>query len=195
MTFPAVLLGSVMGFALVTDLRTRKIPNRLILAGLALALGWQFAGPEGNWTFDAASPGAVGPLGGLVAFFVMLIAFLPLYALRVMGAGDVKLLAVVAAFFGASTSAWAHLIGLALCVLVAGGVLAVLRMAIAGTGAAAISNLRKLIVGHSARLAGLPAPVFDPQTDSADRMPYAIAIAAGTVLYVGAKWSGWLKFL
>ena len=191
----ALGLAAVLAGACVEDLRSRRIPNRVILAGLALALGWQIAGVPGRWTFDPVAPGSVGLVGGLAAFLAMLVAFLPFYALRIMGAGDVKLLAVVAAFFGVSTSAWTQLPGLALSVLVAGGLLALLRMVVARNAAVVLANVRTILVGVRARVAGTPGAGFDPATASADRMPYAFAILAGTVFYAGAKWSGWLKVL
>jgi prepilin peptidase CpaA len=192
---PATLLASILGLALVTDIRARRIPNRLILAGLLLALGWHALGPPGNWTFDGFAPGSVGIVGGIVAFIATALAFLPLYALRIMGAGDVKLLAVVAAFFGVTVSAWTQLVGLSLCVLAAGGLFAMVRVALSGNGAAVAANVRILLMGYFSRATGMPGPNFDPRTDSADRMPYAFAIAAGTVFYTVAKWSGLLQVL
>jgi prepilin peptidase CpaA len=191
----ALALATVLVAACVQDLRRRRIPNRLILVGLAAAVVWQALGAEGRWAFDADRPGAVGLVGGGAALLAMLVGFFPLYALRIMGAGDVKLLAVVAAFFGASADAWLQLPALALCVLVAGGVLSVARMAIAGTGAAVLGNVRLVMTGYFARLSGVPGPSFDARTDSVDRMPYAFAILAGTFFYVAGTWSGWLTVL
>jgi prepilin peptidase CpaA len=192
---PAMLVGGVLAAAITADVRTRKIPNRLVAGGLVLALLWQVTGPAGNWTFDPVAPGAVGLLGALAAFGVMLVGFLPLFAWRVMGAGDVKLIACIGAFFGMTGDAWAHLAGLALSILLAGGVLALARIALSRNASVVFSNVRVMLGGLSARIAGIPGPVFDAHADSADRMPYAVAIATGTTLYVVAKWSGWLKFL
>src|SRR5215472_10249388 len=77
--------------AAVYDLRFRRIPNWLVLAGLALGLatnaalsGWQglrFAGG--------------GFLAGFGVYFI-------LYLLHAMGAGDAKLMAAIGSIAGAS---------------------------------------------------------------------------------------------
>ncbi len=101
-------------------------------------------------------------------------------------------MSVVGAFFGASADAWTQLLGVSIFVLAAGGVLALLRMAFSGSGAAVFANLRLILVGFSGRFHGAAGPDFDPQTDSADRMPYAIAIAMGTFAYLLGIWTGWI---
>jgi prepilin peptidase CpaA len=125
----------------------------------------------------------------------LLAGFMPFYMLRIMGAGDVKLMSVVGAFFGASTGAWVQLIGVSLFVLATGGLLAVVRMLYSRSSTAVLGNLRLMFSGYTGRMLGMPAPTFDARTDSADRMPYAVAIAAGTILYLVAKWAGWIKWI
>jgi prepilin peptidase CpaA len=191
----ATLLSATLVSACITDLRSRRIPNRLVAVGLGVALTWQALGVPGRWAFDALEPGAVGVAGGLVAALALLVGFFPLYALRIMGAGDVKLLAVVGAFMGASADAWIQLPGLALFVLAAGGVLSLARMAVSGNGAAVLANVRLILTGHLASLVGMPGPRFDARVDSVDRMPYAFAILSGTAAYAGVKWSGLLAAL
>ena len=71
------------------DLRTGKIPNSIIAAGLACGLfgGFIRNGPAGEIT---ALLGAAEPLLFLIIFFY----------LHMMGAGDIKLLSVAGAFTG-----------------------------------------------------------------------------------------------
>lgn len=192
---PLVLLLSLLFAAIVSDIRTRRIPNTLILTGWALAFGWHLLGPSGDWTFDPARPGAAGIFGALAGLFALLLCFLPFYALRIMGAGDVKLMSVVGAFFGASVDAWTQLVGVSLFVLASGGILALARIAFSRNGAAVLANLRIIFAGYAARASRMPGPSFDGRTDTADRMPYAVAIATGTLLYLVAKWAGWIKIL
>jgi len=74
------------------DLRARRVPNWLVLTGLVLAVALMGLGPvralAPDWR-DAL-------LGGAIGFAV----FLPLYALRWMGAGDVKFFAVAGLLCG-----------------------------------------------------------------------------------------------
>jgi len=190
-----VLLLFLLLWAIVTDLRARRIPNSVILAGWALAIAWHLISPEGAWTFDPVRPGSVGVLGAVFGLVALLLAFMPFYALRIMGAGDVKLMSVVGAFFGASVDAWTQLVGVSLFVLAAGGILSLVRIALSRNAAAVFANLRLIFMGYAARAARMPGPTFDGRTDSADRMPYALAIATGTLSYVVAKWAGWITIL
>lgn len=68
------------------DIRWRKIPNWLVLAALAAGL------TGGLWR--RGLPGLVATIGG---FVLALIIYFPLYLLRGIGAGDVKLMAALGA--------------------------------------------------------------------------------------------------
>jgi prepilin peptidase CpaA len=87
-----VVLVALLIVAAVIDWRTYRIPNWLTVGGMVFGL-----------LYNAASHGLMAgllpALGGLGIGLAML---LPLYALRVMGAGDVKLMAMVGAFLGSS---------------------------------------------------------------------------------------------
>ena len=84
----AILLA-LLAVALLSDIRERRIPNRLVVTGLLLGLAghvW-FAG-SGGLTIAAS--------GALVG----LLCLLPFYILGGLGAGDVKLMAMCGAFLG-----------------------------------------------------------------------------------------------
>ncbi|QGZ61699.1 A24 family peptidase [Paraburkholderia acidisoli] len=75
----------------VCDVRSRRVPNALVLAGFVAAL--------------AAACARAGPLhidlgAALVAAALGFVALLPFYLLRVMGAADVKVFAVLGAWCG-----------------------------------------------------------------------------------------------
>ncbi len=85
----------------ISDLRTHKIPNRLILCGLVWALMCRL--------FPASLPPFIlrVPESGFDAVFGFLIPVLllgPLAVLRMIGGGDVKLLAVIGLQLGAGNS-------------------------------------------------------------------------------------------
>lgn len=120
----------------------------------------------------------------------MLLFFFPLYLLRVLGAGDVKLLAFVGGALGVRSEHWSHLVGVSLSVLVAGGLLALIRTFSGGRSALVFSNLRLIVAGWMLRTRGMPGPRFDPASDTADRLPYAYAITAGVSVYITASSSG-----
>lgn len=109
--FSVVALMAILLAALIFDLRKRRIPNSLVLAGLALAIvlaipaGWQGLGRL--------------MLGALSGFFI----FFPVYFWGAMGAGDVKLISVVGAFLGMH-----HLLFAVALILLAGGALALIYL-------------------------------------------------------------------
>ena len=75
--------------AVLTDIRMKRIPNGLIGTGLLLALGFQIS----QWGIL----GVILFLGGL-GFPILLLW--GLYYFRMLGAGDLKLFAVLGAFLG-----------------------------------------------------------------------------------------------
>jgi prepilin peptidase CpaA len=156
--------------AAVTDLALRKIPNTLVLSGLLLALVLQgLAGPPQAmlWSWLA---------GALTGFFL----FLPLYLLRGMAAGDVKLMAMVGAFAGP-----AQALDIALLSFAAGGVLGLLLMAASGQLRRGLANLGAMLYPLLLRMAGVPLmPVPLQPGQSVGGMPYGVAVAFGTLAVV-----------
>ncbi|WP_312433820.1 A24 family peptidase [Janthinobacterium sp.] len=159
--------------AAVSDLMRRKIPNRLVLAGLlaALALHGTLGAP--STLLDCA--------GGMATGFFL---FLPLYLLRGMAAGDVKLIAMVGAF----AAPWPTL-QICFATFVLGGLMAVLIVSWQGNWRTCLRNLRQLLWPLMARTAGLP-PASTPLHGRASvgNMPYGLAIALGTLLVQGSNY-------
>ena len=162
-----VLLLWLVLQAAATDLALRKIPNALVLSGLLLALVLHgVAGPAGRllWSW----------LAGMLAGFFL---FLPLYLLRGMAAGDVKLMAMVGAFTGP-----AQALDIALLSFAAGGVLGLLLMAASGQLRRGLANLGTLLYPLLLRMAGVPLmPVPLRPGQSVGGMPYGVAVALGTL--------------
>jgi prepilin peptidase CpaA len=158
----AALLGCVAAAA-ATDLARRKIPNRLVLCGLCGALALHL--------LPGAASSALTWLGGALTGLLL---FLPLYMLRGMAAGDVKLMAMVGAFCGPAP---ALRIGLATVLI--GALMALSIVAWRGRGRATLARLRFLL---SPRAAAAAAPAA-----SVGGMPYGVAIALGTLLQVAGR--------
>lgn len=77
------------------DLYARRVPNQVLLGILAMAVLWQLAGLIGWVTVTAPSLAQAG-----LAFGLALVVTLPFYAFGWMGAGDVKMLAVLGFVLG-----------------------------------------------------------------------------------------------
>jgi prepilin peptidase CpaA len=163
-----------MVMAIDADVRVRRIPNVLVLLVLSTGLALNVIGPDNGRAGPLAQfPGALGLGSALLGVLVGLALFLPLHLVRAMGAGDVKLLAALGAFLGSI-----EIINVALFVLIAGGVLAVARMLWSGTSRRVLSNVMLALSGL-----GSGKQLFDPATQSVDRMPYALAFAGGLLSY------------
>ena len=149
--------------AAVSDLSRRKIPNRLVLAGLLAAFCLHGALAAPSWLWDS--------LGGMATGFFLL---LPLYLLRGMAAGDVKLIAMVGAFAGPRQT-------LLICfaTFVLGGLMALLLVTWQGSWRVCVRNLHQLLW-----------PLASPPASHASvgNMPYGLAIALGTLLIQGRNY-------
>ena len=167
------LLMLLLLAAAVTDLRSRRIPNTLVLSGICLALGSHALALVAGLT-PLAGAHWWAPLAGLS---VGLLALMPLYLVRALGAGDLKLLAMVGAFVGAPT-----VLIVALYTLLAGGLLSLAVMLGRGVATHTLRNLRYLMTDWALRVRSGQGLAMAPLATTAARLPYAVAISAGTVM-------------
>jgi prepilin peptidase CpaA len=169
------VLALVMVMVVESDVREHRIPNVVVLLLLCAGVILNAVGPgNGREGLFNHFPGALGAGQAMLGALVGLALFLPLYLLRAMGAGDAKLLAALGAFAGP-----VEIISLALSILVAGGLLAVVRMLWTRKSLAVLGNVKLVLAGFG----GGTGRRFDPATQSADRMPYALAFAGGLLAY------------
>jgi prepilin peptidase CpaA len=165
-----VLIG-LLAVAAVSDVRTGRIPNWLVFGGALYALAYNALYP--------VYPRDIGILFALGGLSVGLVAFLPGYLLRVLGAGDVKLMAMVGSFVGT----WAA-VEAVLASLITGGALAVALSLYSGRLPLMLRNVVALFRGNVLTLATAPAGLIVEGGRSAGRMPYGVAIALGTIGYL-----------
>ena len=168
-TLPALLLCSLLAGAVWHDMRSRRIPNGLVFGGALAALLLHAVLTPG-----AGGLGLSAALGGLALGLALL---LPMYMLRALGAGDVKLMAMVGAFIGPQ-----QVLAATLLTLLAGGVLSLLVAACTGLLRQVLANSYRMLFHSLLRgISGGNARLDAPQAASGS-LPYAIAIAAGTAL-------------
>jgi prepilin peptidase CpaA len=150
------------GTAAAWDVTRRRIPNLLVLAGLSAALGLRaVAGwPALGW--------------GLAGAGVALLITFPLFALRGLGGGDVKLFAAVGAFMGP-----AGFFSALLASAIAGGALALAVAIRRGVLLPVLLSVKDLAL-NAATLgkAGERATLDSP---GAVTVPYGAAIALGSL--------------
>ncbi len=151
--------------ACIEDLRRRRIPNWLTFGAAVGAVGLNAlaGGPSG------AGLAVAGWATGAALLF-------PLFALGGMGGGDVKLVAAVGAWLGPFAALW-----VVLYTAVAGGVLAVAIALAHGYLRTAVRNLWGLI-GYWRVVGVRPLPQLTLDQAKGPRVPYALPIAAGTLI-------------
>lgn len=154
----AILFLGLLAWACVSDLRARRIPNVVVL--LLLLAGLLHSVVVGGW-----GAGLARAAGGFGVGFAI---WLPFYLAGALGAGDVKLFAAAAAWFGPIYAAYAA-IASALC----GGLLALAWIVVADP--AGLIRFVGLLPGAATRFR-LSAPT--PAAKRA-RVPYGLAMAAG----------------
>lgn len=151
--------------ACVTDVSSRRVPNVVTFgaAVVGIVLHGVLSGPR-------------GVLFALAGWGLGLLLFLPLFALRGLGGGDVKLLAAFGAFVGPRLVVWSGLYG-----AIAGGVLAVALTLSRGVLGRTVGNVRAILTTW--RLAGVgPVDGFTLDNSASLRLPYAVPLACGLMV-------------
>lgn len=173
------ILMLLLAAAAVSDYRIHRIPNWLVMSGALFGVIYN--------TVLAPYPHAtiLFPLAGLG---LGLLLFLPLYLVRAMGAGDVKLLAMVGAFLGPGDTFLA-----ALASMIVGGVLSIVFVLVRGTARRMFHNLGSLFQLGVLSVAGGSKPNLRIGANtSAGKLPYGVAIAIGTIGYLITDQLGFL---
>jgi prepilin peptidase CpaA len=183
---PIVLLACLLAWAVASDVRSRRIPNKLVVLGLLAGLTLQAAVTPGAGLFSEPF-GALGLLKASAGMVLGLVLLLPMYALGAMGAGDVKLMAMLGAFLGPL-----DILGAGLSSVLAGGLLALLVALFQGSLRKVTANVKVMVLGSVLRGMSGGSARIDAPLAATGQLPYAVAIAAGTVSYLLlTRYFGW----
>lgn len=157
-------LAALLGTAVWFDLRFRRIPNALTVAGLVVALLLRSVSGGGSLADGFAGAG-----------LAVVLALLP-FAFGLLGGGDVKLLGAVGGFMGAK-----HLFGALLAIAIVGGVLALVealrRRAVLGVVSRSVAAVKHLM------LFGRFGVGLTLESPEAITIPYGVAIAVGSLAW------------
>jgi prepilin peptidase CpaA len=165
----AATLAAATGCAAWSDIRDRRVSNRLNLAILVLGLAWRAT------TLDAGT--VVLGVGGAAVGIALL--FVP-FALGWVGAADAKLLAAIGAWLGPFDTALAGTLG-----LVGGGVLAVALSIAAGRGVVR-DVFRNVYIGLMTMLVARSTPAV-PARGRELTVPLAVPLAVAALAVFVAR--------
>ena len=160
---------AVLFSAAVTDLRTREIPNGLVLVVLTLGMILQLLSGRGMLWLTLLIAGLIFVVG------------VGLARIHVIGGGDVKMIAALSVLFPA-----ALVPALLLCIALAGGVLSLFYL-----GAAWLVQHRFAVPGEASPPANNFARIVQIEMGrmrANEPMPYGVAIFAGatSLILIGA---------
>jgi prepilin peptidase CpaA len=163
---PKVIMTIVLlVICVVTDLRLKKVLNSVLSAAAVIAIAAILVidGRSGLWP----------AFGSLVAAIVFA---LPLYVLKALGAGDVKLLLVISLFL-----TWDQVATMIVAALAWGSLLGIFRVILAGGFKQFISNLISILMRRKS------------QTLVLTQIPFTVAIFFGfltalSLSSVGVSW-------
>jgi prepilin peptidase CpaA len=169
MTFiVSIAVVVVATIAAISDLSTRRIPNFLTFGAAIAAL-----------VYHAVDGGVYGAGQASLGWIAGVALFLPFFALGGMGAGDVKLIAALSAWFGPFGA-----LQLAAATAIAGGVVAVIVMLHARYFGRALRNLW-LLIAHWWVNGIRTLPELTLASSRGPRLAYAVPILLGTL---GVLW-------
>jgi prepilin peptidase CpaA len=174
-----ILLGVLVAVAAYYDIRYRRIPNWLVLAGLIVGIVWNaFAGAfSGTALSGGIWSGLLRAGEGLGLGFALLF---PFYLIRALGAGDVKLMAAIGAIAGPGNCFWVFIFT-GIIGGVAGLILAVARNRVGHTFFNVgwiLSDLLHFKAPYKS------SPELDVTTSKGMRLPYGAVMAGGVGFFI-----------
>jgi prepilin peptidase CpaA len=156
--------------AAVFDVLYRRIPNWLTVSGAVLGLAM-------NAVIGPPEAGIVFSLVGLAVAFGIYVA---LYAVRAMGAGDVKLMAAIGALVG-----WERWFGIFFVTALIGGVMALILVVARGRLKTTMFNVGFILSEmKSGRPAYLAREELDVKHKKALGLPHGAVIAVSAIFYL-----------
>jgi prepilin peptidase CpaA len=156
---PALVLALGLATAVVTDVRTRRIPNWLTGSIAGAGFGLAFGG------------GVITPAQAALGMLTGLLLMMPGHLIGATGAGDVKLMAAVGTMLGPDVTFRAFLYS-----AVAGGVFAVAVATRRGILATTLQDASRLVTSPAVVRDAIESPA------RANRFAYGPAIATGTLI-------------
>jgi prepilin peptidase CpaA len=163
-----LIMSAVLVAAAIFDIWTKQVPNRLTYPAIVLGFGW--AALVGGWS-GGASGATSNLLASLFAFAVAAVPFAVLFAARLVGGGDVKMMAAL----GAISARWEVVVAATFYGLIFGAILAVIIMI-----------RRRIVIATLKRLASAAVMIAAKTTPDLEtgktEIPYTVGFCLGGIL-------------
>lgn len=169
---PLVLKMELLALVLVAgayDLRFRRIPNWLNLISVVA-----------GFAVNGMLSGGPGLKTAFLGFALALLVYVPLYLVRAMGAGDVKLMAAVGAMAGPR-----HWLEIFLVTAIFGGIASLVLIALRKRFHQTLVNLA--VIGAELLHFRVPAHSderLDMRSPEGLHLPHAVVIASGCIAFI-----------
>ena len=166
-----VVLLVVLFSAALTDFYYEKVPNPLILGGIILGVGYRFL------------MGTFAPAEMLCGIVAPILLFWPLFLVRAMGAGDIKLMSVIGLFLG--WKSMLQIVAYAIVIAALAGLYKSLRQgSLKGRFIYLVCYLKQFFLCCRAGSADLPV-YRSGKEDCSTKVHFAIALLAGGLVVTG----------
>jgi len=171
----AILVPGIL-YASWVDGTEKRVPNWLNALLLSAGIAIQCLHPDGQGAVFAL-------LGALVGFGVLIVPWM----MHGMGAGDVKLMAAIGAWFGPWMTLWAFVVGALM-----GAVIAIIMIIISGKAKYACTNMTTIMMKMSN-----PAQWFTEFAgaksfgSTSQLLPYGIPLTMGSITVLSGVTFGW----
>lgn len=156
LSIPAFAASAILLAGVIDDLRSRKVHNWLFLSCAAFALVVALA--TGGWA---------GLSNGVLGFMAGVAVFPPLVLAKMVGAGDMKLLAAFGILAG-----WSAVLSVAVYALLWGVLFGVIQVIVKGQGKVLINNMLSIVV------------LKDRQNLVLHKIPFTIALLVGWMTHL-----------
>jgi len=172
-TYLPLVLQAALGALVITagayDLKYRRVPNWLVLAGVVAGLG-----------LNSFLYGLSGLLSALEGMALALLIYFPLYLLHAMGAGDAKLMAAVGCIVGP-----ANWFGIFVVTGILGGLVGLIALAVKSRLRRGLNNVLLILTATShGQAPHQVSPELDVRRAEGLRLQHAAVIMFGVGIFL-----------
>ncbi|NLL06544.1 MAG: prepilin peptidase [Clostridiaceae bacterium] len=167
-----IIINCIEGTALViialrSDIRSYKIKNKIILTFIVIGV-----------LTNSITHGYEGFIDSFLGVIIPLLLLFILYALKMLGAGDIKLFSALGAVFGAK-----YIFEILAYSFIAGGIIALILILARKNAKDRILHLYNYLKSLILTFRILPYMEFDNKNDSG-KFPFAYAVFFGTIVFI-----------